>query len=97
MEELETGILKPQGEEIHEETAKEKAEFVMGQLRELKNSTPKLTCHCGQLIYWLNAFRCLYCGEYYCQPCAEKHFEQTREEWEKENPELELALQEAKL
>lgn len=81
----------------HDETSAEKADFVMGQIREVKNSTPKLTCFCGLIIYWLNAFRCLYCGEWYCQKCAEEHFGKTREAWAKDNKELEMALQDAKL
>ena len=26
------------------------------------------------------AYRCLYCGEYFCEKCAEKHFGETKEE-----------------
>lgn len=86
--------------ETHEETAEEKAEFVMNQLREIKNSRPKVTCNCGTLIYWFNAFRCLYCGEFYCQSCAEEHFGKTRKEWiecDSGNAELDRALLDAKL
>lgn len=85
---------------VHEETAEEKADFVMDQIRGLRNDPPHLRCFCGLKMYLLSAFKCLYCGEYYCQPCAEKHFGQTRKEWMKSSPHraaLEKALQEAEL
>lgn len=40
-----------------------------------------ITCCCGQLRALLMAYRCLYCGEWYCFSCAEKHFGQTIKEW----------------
>ena len=40
-----------------------------------------ITCCCGQLRHISLAFRCLYCGEWYCQNCAETHFGQTVQEW----------------
>lgn len=85
---------------MHEETAQEKAEFVMGQIRTISETPPYCRCHCGLKIYLPLAFKCLYCGEYYCQPCAEEHFGETREEWATKNAnniELEQALQEANL
>jgi hypothetical protein len=40
-----------------------------------------ITCCCGQLRHITKAFRCLYCGEWYCQNCAEDHFGQTVQDW----------------
>lgn len=32
-------------------------------------------------------FRCLYCGKYFCGPCAEKHFGEELHKWRlKKNP-----------
>lgn len=39
-----------------------------------------VTCGCGQLRALTHAFRCLYCGEWFCVPCAEKHFEESIQE-----------------
>ena len=39
-----------------------------------------VTCCCDKKLPIHFAFRCLYCGEYYCQKCAEVHFGKTREE-----------------
>jgi hypothetical protein len=51
-----------------------------GKLRRLKQQWSEacdkgtITCGCGQLRALTHAFRCLYCGEWFCVPCAEKHF-----------------------
>lgn len=49
------------------------------QFQEAK--TGKVTCRCGITIPLRFAFRCLYCGEYFCTSCAEEHFGMTREEY----------------
>ncbi|VUD48583.1 hypothetical protein TDB9533_01262 [Thalassocella blandensis] len=41
----------------------------------------KIRCPCLKLVRWIDAFRCLYCGIFYCRTCAEKHFGQTVEEY----------------
>jgi hypothetical protein len=40
-----------------------------------------ITCGCGWHRWIGYAYRCLYCGEWYCAPCAETHFGQSIEEW----------------
>ena len=40
-----------------------------------------ITCTCGLQRALPLAFRCLYCGQYYCHRCAEIHFGQTLAEW----------------
>lgn len=37
----------------------------------------EITCGCGQLRALELAYRCLYCGEFFCVSCAEKHFGKT--------------------
>ena len=38
-------------------------------------------CTCGLQRALPLAFRCLYCGQFYCARCAEVHFGQTIQEW----------------
>ncbi len=44
----------------------------------------EVTCKCGQKRDLKLAFRCLYCGQWLCTHCAEKHFGKTIKEYEKE-------------
>jgi hypothetical protein len=39
--------------------------------------------HVLKLPLW-KAYRCLYCGFYFCEKCAGEHFGKTRQEYEKE-------------
>lgn len=68
-----------------QETREEKLKVVADQLRELakQKQWPTVTCFCGRVRTLLYAWRCLYCGEWYCQTCAEQHFGMTRAEWNK--------------
>jgi hypothetical protein len=34
-----------------------------------------------------NAYKCLYCGFWFCLPCAEIHFGKTKEQYAAENKE----------
>lgn len=52
----------------------------------------KVPCSCGISAYAYLLFRCVYCGEFYCQSCAEKHFNKTREEYLKELEESKTPL-----
>ncbi|MBW2644563.1 MAG: hypothetical protein JRE23_00035 [Deltaproteobacteria bacterium] len=55
----------------------EKREFVRKQtMQAMKSSAVNCSCEI-EFPLWL-AFRCLYCGVYFCQKCAEKHFGKTR-------------------
>lgn len=40
-----------------------------------------ITCECGQTLSLISSFRCLYCGEWFCKDCAEKHFGISIKEW----------------
>lgn len=40
-----------------------------------------ITCECGRCRPMLRMFRCLYCGCWFCQECAEAHFGKTREQY----------------
>ena len=54
----------------------DKLDAVKKQLIELLR-TGLTTCSCGRRreLRWL--YRCLYCGEWYCHFCAERHFGKT--------------------
>lgn len=51
----------------------------------------RVTCGCGITIKLVFAFRCLYCGEFYCGKCAEIHFGKTRAQYEHERTDYQLA------
>ena len=58
-----------------------KQAFVAMQFKSAKGPYPQIPCGCGRTIPLRFAIRCLYCGEYYCEACAEVHFGETREEY----------------
>jgi hypothetical protein len=68
-----------------------KAAFVAAQFKEAKyqdgKSVQEVTCGCGVTMPLRFAYRCLYCGEFYCQTCAEAHFGKTREQYNAERDE----------
>ncbi|ALC15637.1 hypothetical protein DSOUD_0850 [Desulfuromonas soudanensis] len=39
---------------------------------------------CGRVMSIFYAYKCLYCGFYFCARCAEKHFGKTRAEHNEE-------------
>ena len=41
----------------------------------------KITCVCGFTVPLRFAYRCLYCGEYFCVDCAGVHFGASRHEY----------------
>lgn len=43
-----------------------------------------ITCRCGWERAVLEMYRCLYCGEWLCEVCAEAHFGKTREQYRAE-------------
>jgi len=66
-----------------DDTAK-KAAFVAAQWKQAKGPQPDVVCGCGLKLPLRFAYRCLYCGEWYCQSCAEQHFGKTREQYNAE-------------
>lgn len=62
-----------------------KREFVAKQFREAMyqewKKVQEVTFRCGLKMPLRFAFKCLYCGEFYCQSCAEDHFGKTRAQW----------------
>jgi hypothetical protein len=49
-------------------------ETVWRQSKELVHSTVKVTCTCGKNISLRYAYKCLYCGIFFCKSCAKNHF-----------------------
>jgi len=69
--------------------ATENADFVLGQIQETVDQAMEgvnvrlatITCRCGWKRGITEMYRCLYCGEWMCELCAEVHFGMTREEY----------------
>lgn len=43
-----------------------------------------ITCRCGWKRSVMKMYKCLYCGEWMCEICAEAHFGKTREQYNAE-------------
>ena len=61
-------------------TEDEHAQFVDIQQESAKEEG-LITCVCDSEISLYEAYRCLYCGIWWCEPCAEEHFGQTISEY----------------
>jgi hypothetical protein len=44
-------------------------------------ATGRVVCFCGLDMKLTEAFRCLYCGIWFCNGCAESHFGKTIYQW----------------
>jgi hypothetical protein len=55
--------------------------LVETQRQEAKGPQPSVTCGCGRVMHLRHLYRCLYCKQWLCQPCAERHFGKTVEEF----------------
>lgn len=62
----------------------DKASFIAKQTREAKDERPFIRCGCMKKVWLIHAYRCLYCGEWYCKECAEQHFGKTVAEYKVE-------------
>lgn len=72
---------------ISKEDWDKKINFVMKQTKEMLDPIrPFVRCGCLKKLWPQNAFRCLYCGEWYCKECAEKHFGKTVKQYRDEHP-----------
>ena len=50
-------------------------QVLFDQARELIATEGRVTCPCGRCVGVLTfAYRCLYCGVWFCQECAGRHF-----------------------
>lgn len=61
--------------------SEEKKALLRSQWAEAVAPARRVTCACGQPRSLELAYRCLYCGAWFCVPCAEAHFGQTMLEW----------------
>jgi hypothetical protein len=63
------------------EAVREQAEYIYSQ----QNGHGKIRVFCASCIIrkpvLQSAYKCLYCGLFFCQPCAEIHFGATTKEW----------------
>lgn len=73
-----------------------KLEIIASQIRFIKSQEEdgipvgftKVRCPCLKTVKWLYAYRCLYCGVFYCRKCAEQHFGKTILEYRQEAVEI---------
>jgi len=66
---------------------RQKIAFVGKQTKEMLDPIRGFVrCSCKKKLWPHHAFRCLYCGEWYCKTCAEEHFGKTVEQYRNENP-----------
>ena len=63
-----------------ENTNEEHVAFVKRQAMEIFTEG-SITCFCGDEISLLEAYKCLYCDGWFCEPCAEEHFGKTVKEY----------------
>ena len=57
----------------------EKRAFVRKQTEQaMDKGRPFVRCGCLTKLRMPEAYKCLYCGEWYCATCAEEHFGKTR-------------------
>lgn len=67
-------------EYLHNTTDPNKQEFLREQYHEASNHG-SIHCCCGQIRALTMAYRCLYCGLWFCRSCSEVHFGMTIQEW----------------
>ena len=63
----------------------DKRAFVRKQTEQVMDKgRPFVRCGCLRKLQMYQAYKCLYCEEWYCRECAEVHFGKTVEEHQKE-------------
>jgi len=68
--------------DIHQETWQEKLAFVGKQRKQMMDvNRPFVRCWCMQKLWPHQAYKCLYCDEWYCKSCAEGHFGKTVDQY----------------
>ncbi|TQV85224.1 hypothetical protein FKG94_03270 [Exilibacterium tricleocarpae] len=61
--------------------------FVAQQTKQaMDKNRPFVRCGCQKKLWMQNAYKCLYCGEWYCKECAEIHFGKTVAEYRAQHP-----------
>lgn len=71
---------------ISESEWRKKLEHVYRQTRQMLEFPPTVRCGCHRLLQPHQAYRCLYCGEWFCRECGEEHFGQSVIDYRSENP-----------
>lgn len=61
-------------EGVHEGERVPTLRAIGNQSRELGGTELTVTCPCGARRNVRSAFRCFYCGVWFCSSCAEEHF-----------------------
>lgn len=63
------------------DVASDKVQAILRQQYKAAAESAVIICPCGHSRALSRAYRCLYCGLYFCEKCAERHFGKTRLEW----------------
>ena len=51
------------------------------------NADKSVKKSCGKEVQLYNAYKCLYCGFWFCETCMEKHLGKTKKQYQKERVE----------
>jgi predicted nucleic acid binding AN1-type Zn finger protein len=63
----------------------DKAKRVIKQFTQAKYELPTMIdCACSRRIPIRFMYKCYYCGEYFCEKCAEVHFGKSRKDYKAE-------------
>lgn len=77
----------PFGKKEYVDLSLEEKRFVIwAQLKELGSMKKQqhITCLCKKVVPIMYAYRCYYCGVFFCPKCAGKHFDYHPESFEKD-------------
>lgn len=56
-------------------TIRRQGREILEQIDGKRGNAPRVTCQCGKRPSTLMAYRCLYCGVWFCKECATEHFD----------------------
>ncbi len=79
-----TGMLFDDRNEAEAAERRAKAALFRRQWIDSTKPAPTVTCGCGHAAPLRFLYRCLYCGLFFCERCAEAHFGKTKEEYARE-------------
>ncbi len=65
-----------------QEERQQSLEIMTNQIRVIKKQESdeiptkftRIRCVCNNFVIWRYMYRCLYCGIWFCEACAEEHF-----------------------
>ncbi|MGE4486350.1 MAG: hypothetical protein AB7C95_00820 [Synergistaceae bacterium] len=61
-------------EYLPEDKLKAKRRQLKSQIKEVHGCEQRITCGCGRTVPLNAAYKCFYCGLWFCPACAREHF-----------------------